>query len=191
MSSEDAPKKFTDLVKPPQLEDLPPEEKWQLDEKLRKQMENENAAYGKIGGDEEEETDDKLTTGQKFFADKATNAMVYWSQFTHYSLELEDGTKLRIYRVPASKRAKRAIELLAMEIALGKNDDGKKYTVKQFDEKNQEMETLRVNTYLRDEKTDKPPTMEQIMSVADSTEIDGILEACSAVTLSKWTQGKN
>ena len=177
------------LPPPAKLEDLPPEEQWQLDERMRKQIEDEKAAYGNIGQIEEEE--EGLTTGQKFFAEKATNAMVYWSQKTHYSLDLEDGSKLNIYRVPASKRSKREIERLALEIAEGRDEHGKKYTARMFDEMNQRMEELRVNTYLRDEKTNKPPTMDQIMSVADATEIDGILEACTAITLSKWTQGKN
>ena len=39
-------------------------------------------------------------------------------------------------------------------------------------------------------RTKKPMTLDEVNHVADSTIIDSILEACFAITLAKWTEGK-
>ncbi len=140
------------------------------------------------------EDDEERRTGQQFFQDKIFDAMRYWSQFTNYSIDLDDGTKLKFYRVPATKSQLNQLDELSAITASRYvyTPKGKKKFLDPMEllQKQRELERLKVNTYLRLYDTNKPPTMEQIGHVADSTDIDGILEACHAISESKWHQGK-
>jgi hypothetical protein len=132
--------------------------------------------------------------GTDFFQNKSIDAMRYWSQFTNYSIPMDQGDSLKIYRVPATKKQINEIQDLSATIAakyeLTPKGQKKFLDPLELRRKEKELELLKINIYLRKEKGDQPPTMKELEHVADSTMIDGILESCVAVSMAKWHQGK-
>ena len=142
---------------------------------------------------EDQEVLDETTTPTEFFQNKATDAMRFWSQFINYSLDLDDGTKLKIYRKPATKKELDELRDLSAELAAGgtyKKGKFKAWNPLEARLKEKELEKKKVDVYLRKQDTNQPPTTEELSHVLDSGDLEGIIEAAFAVSMSKWHQGK-
>jgi hypothetical protein len=104
---------------------------------------------------------------------------------------MDDGTTRHFRRVPITKYESDELLDISAEIQGMKTiDTDQTLTVGQVRQKQKLLDQLKAKYYLRDVKTGKPMTMEEVKHVADSTIIDSILEACFAITIAKWAEGK-
>jgi len=129
--------------------------------------------------------------GREFFAERAAESMAYWARYDHYEIEMTDGSFLKVYRVKAPKFALEGLKDLNAEIASGidmKTD--KVMNPMQIRKKEIEFDKLKWETYMRHVGTNTPVTRDEVMDAADSTVPDGIVEACIAISISKWTEAK-
>jgi len=129
--------------------------------------------------------------GMQFFSDRAAESMAFWAKYDHYDIEMKDGTFMKVYRVKAPKYALEAMKDLNAEITSQidlKTDQP--LNPMQVRKKEIEYDRLKWETYMRHVGTNEPVTREEIMDAADSTVPDGIVEACIAISISKWTEAK-
>jgi len=136
-----------------------------------------------------------------WFQHKSTESMKYWAQFTQFKIKMDDGS-FRVYdRVPITKYQANEIFDLHAEIqslrsidyeedAKGRVIAGKKLSPTEARRKQNLLDQLKAKYYLRNAKTGEPMSATELLHVADSTIIDGILEACTGITLAKWAEGK-
>lgn len=150
-----------------------------------------------------------MSTGTEFFQKMATDTLAYWAQFTHYSIEMEDGSVLKVYRKKAPKWALEELRDLNAEVGSGESKDPlldaegqpvrdsrtgriirRKLSIWEAREKEIIFEDMKIKTYLRHVGTNKPVTRDELLHAADSTVPDSIVEACLAISLAKWTEVK-
>lgn len=130
-------------------------------------------------------------SGTKFFQERAADSLAYWAQFDHYDIEMKDGSYLKIYRVPAPKFALEELKNLNAEISSGLDFNTMKIlNPMEIRKKEILFDEAKYHTYLRHQKDNLPVMRADIMDAKDSTVPDGIVEACLAISLSKWTEAK-
>jgi hypothetical protein len=129
--------------------------------------------------------------GMQFFSERAAESMAYWAKYDHYEIEMTDGSFLKVYRVRAPKFALEAMKNLNAEI-LSQLDINTNVPLNpmQIRKKEIEFDQMKWNTYMRHQGTNEPVKREEVMDAADSTVPDGIVEACIAISISKWTEAK-
>jgi hypothetical protein len=199
-------------LKAPSLEQLPDEmlsgeqlrEKHKLDE-ARTQREGEAPGlYGDFTQvrddptqvkreqifDQEQDEQDQSKAVQ-WFANKTTEGFKYWAQFSQYKIKMDDGRIEHYERRPITKyQADELLDLSSEIQALRDINTEKKLTVTQVRQKQRTLDALKAKYYMFNLRTKKPMSLDEVNHVADSTIIDSILEACFAITLAKWTEGK-
>jgi hypothetical protein len=133
-------------------------------------------------------------SGGQFFADRAAESMAYWAKYDHYEIEMTDGSYLKVYRVRAPKFALEAMKNLNAEILSGLDiNTNMPLNQMQIRKKEIEFDEMKWATYMRYQDGDhanEPVKREDVMDAADSTVPDGIVEACVAISISKWTEAK-
>lgn len=194
-------------LKSPKLEDLPDElldpeqlrEKHKLEE-ARVQREGEAPGlYGdftqvreeQIGQVFDQEDERESSKAVQWFANKTTEGFRYWAQFTQYKIKMDDGRIEHYERRPITKyQADELLDLSSEIQGMRDVNTDKPITVTQARQKQKQLDALKAKYYMINLRTKKPMSMEEVKHVADSTVIDSILEACFAITLAKWTEGK-
>lgn len=184
-----------DGAMPPTIDQLPEEEKFQLAEQdpLIHEMTNVDYTTERVFDEQENALD--------WFQKKTTEGFKYWAGFTEYVIKMDDGRKERYKRVPITKYESNELLDISAEIQGMKTIDyeedkngtviaGKRLSVIEVRRKGDLLDQLKAKYYLRNVKTGKPMSIEELMHVADSTIIDSILEACFAITIAKWAEGK-
>jgi hypothetical protein len=187
-------------VKPPRPEDLPPEEQFQV-------TSNSNAdLYGEFTDEDrqvarqrmEEVTSSPTSTvfdqddnALDWFQKKTVEGFRYWAGFTQYKIKFDDGSKVIYERQPLTKYQSDELLDLSAEIqGMREIDSDKILSVTEVRKRQKTLDKLKAAYYMKNVKTGKMMTSEELSHVADSTIIDSILEACLAITVAKWAEGK-
>jgi len=140
--------------------------------------------------DQEDEQGEQSKAVQ-WFANKTTEGFKFWAQFTQYKIKMDDGRIEHYERRPITKyQADELLDLSSEIQALRDINTERKLTVTQVRQKQRTLDILKAKYYMFNLRTKKPMTLDEVNHVADSTIIDSILEACFAITLAKWTEGK-
>lgn len=174
---------------PPTIDQLPEEERWQLEETEQDPVIHDlsNIDYT----EEKTQVFDEQDNALDWFQKKTTEGFKYWAQFTEYVIKMDDGRKERYRRVPITKyESDELLDLSAEVQGMRTIDTDQVLTVLQVRQKQKLLDQLKAKYYLRNVKTGKPMTVQELHHVADSTIIDSILEACFAITIAKWAEGK-
>ncbi len=69
-------------------------------------------------------------------------------------------------------------------------ENDKVLSVTEVRKRQKSLDKLKAAYYMKNVKTGKMMTPNELKHVADSTIIDSILEACFAITVAKWAEGK-
>lgn len=178
-------------VKPAGIDDLPDDEKWQLDEELRKQFEAEKAAYGKIGSEAVEESKQGIFdpfNPDEYFVNIGAKAYRFWAGFDTYYIEMSNGTVVKYTGLFPSVSEYEDIEDMRIEIIAGatidfQTDDkgqvisGKVYSL--IEKRNLEKLWLDklAECYLLNVKTKKPMTHDERRSCKYQHVLYGILKS--------------
>ena len=191
-------------VKAPSPEELPPEETFQS---------NSNPElYGEFTDEDRQiarETMERVTSGTgvfdednafDWFQKKTVEGFRYWAGFTQYKVRFDDGSKQIYERQPLTKWQSNELLDLSAEIQGmatidfeekdGKIISGKRLSVIEVRRRQDLHDILKAKYYFKNVKTGKMMTKEELYHVADSTIIDSQLEACYAITVAKWAEGK-
>jgi hypothetical protein len=183
-------------VKPPNPEDLPPEERFQLEP-------SNPELYGEFTDEDRQvarQTMETVTgTGAVFdednaldwFQKKTVEGFRYWAGFTQYKIKFDDGSKQIYERQPLTKYQSDELLDLSAEIqGMRDMETDKVLSVTVVRKKQKALDKLKAAYYMKNMKTGKMMTPDELRHVADSTIIDSILEACFAITVAKWAEGK-
>ena len=195
-----------DGAMPPTIDQLPEEEKFQLAEQDPVIHELTNHDYSEereniLHGATAENIFNEEENALDWFQKKTTEGFKYWAGFTEYIIKMDDGSKRRYKRVPITKYESDELLDVSAEIQSMKTIDyqtdnegkviaGKVLNPIEVRQRGKLLDQLKAKYYLRDVKTGKPMSIEEVKHVADSTIIDSILEACFAITIAKWAEGK-
>ena len=183
-------------VKPPNPEDLPPEERFQL--------EPNPELYGEFSDEDRQVARERMetvtSTGQVFdedsnaldwFQKKTVEGFRYWAGFTQYKIKFDDGSKTTYERQPLTKYQSDELLDLSAEIqGMRDLENDKVLSVTEVRKRQKSLDKLKAAYYMKNVKTGKMMTPNELKHVADSTIIDSILEACFAITVAKWAEGK-
>jgi hypothetical protein len=182
-------------VKPARPEDLPPEEQFQVS--------SNPELYGEFSDEDRQVARERMetvtSTGQVFdednaldwFQKKTVEGFRYWAGFTQYKIKFDDGSKQIYERQPLTKYQSDELLDLSAEIqGMRAMDSDKVLSVTEVRKKQKALDKLKAVYYMKNVKTGKMMTPEELKHVADSTIIDSILEACFAITVAKWAEGK-
>lgn len=182
-------------VKPPNPEDLPPEERFQL--------ESNPELYGEFTDEDRQVARERMETvtgtSQVFdednaldwFQRKTVEGFRYWAGFTQYKIKFDDGSKTTYERQPLTKYQSDELLDLSAEIqGMHEMDTDKVLSVTDVRKRQKALDKLKAAYYMKNIKTGKMMTPDELKHVADSTIIDSILEACFAITVAKWAEGK-
>jgi len=187
-------------VKPPRAEDLPPEERFQLEP-------SNPELYGEFTDDDRQiarQTMERVTSSSStdpqvfdeenaldWFQKKTVEGFRYWAQYTQYKIKFDDGSKTTYERQPLTKYQSDELLDLSAEIqGMREMDSDKVLSVTEVRKRQKALDKLKAAYYMKNVKTGKMMTPEELSHVADSTIIDSILEACFAITVAKWAEGK-
>jgi len=189
-------------LKPPNPDQLPPEEAHQIpnlssnpdlygtftdeDRRLQhqEQQQQEQGSSSTRMFDEEE-------NAVEWFQKKTVEGFKYWAQFTQYRIKMDDGRIITYERVPITKYQSDELLDLSSEIQAGRDiDTDRVLSATKIRQKQKQLDIMRAKYYMRNVKTGQPMAPEELKHAADSTIIDSILEACTAITLAKWAEGK-
>ena len=190
-------------VKPPRPEDLPPEERFQLEP-------SNPDLYGEFTDDDRQiarQTMERVTSSSSssstdpqvfdeenaldWFQKKTVEGFRYWAQYTQYKIKFDDGSKTTYERQPLTKYQSDELLDLSAEIqGMREMDSDKVLSVTEVRKRQKALDKLKAAYYMKNVKTGKMMTPEELSHVADSTIIDSILEACFAITVAKWAEGK-
>ena len=182
-------------VKPPNPEDLPPEEQFQV---------SNSELYGEFTDEDRQVARERMeavtSSGQVFdedsnaldwFQKKTVEGFRYWAGFTQYKIKFDDGSKTTYERQPLTKYQSDELLDLSAEIqGMREIDSDKVLSVTQVRKRQKALDKLKAAYYMKNVKTGKMMTPSELKHVADSTIIDSILEACFAITVAKWAEGK-
>jgi hypothetical protein len=190
-------------VKPARPEDLPPEERFQI---------SNPELYGEFTDEDRQVARQQMEavtgTAQIFdednaldwFQKKTVEGFRYWAGFTQYTVRFDDGSKQIYERQPLTKWQSNELLDLSAEIQGmatidfeekdGKIISGKRLSVIEVRRRQDLHDILKAKYYFKNVKTGKMMTKEELYHVADSTIIDSQLEACYAITVAKWAEGK-
>jgi hypothetical protein len=181
-------------VKPPNPEDLPPEERFQL--------ESNAELYGEFTDEDRQVARERMETITKKENPTATNFMAaiseqagkdlaYYASQESYDIEFDDGSVKKYYRVAPTQRQWDKLEDLRTEIEGWEAiDDGHKLTKREHRIKTKLLEPLKAECYLVDAETNKPMSAEEHSHVKNSGRIGSILDANVVVSLHKAVVGK-
>lgn len=182
-------------VKPPAPEDLPPEEQFQLS--------NNPELYGEFSDEDRQvarqqmeavtgtQVFDEETNALDWFQKKTVEGFRYWAGFLQYKIKFDDGSKVTYERQPLTKYQSDELLDLSAEIqGMREMDSDKVLSVTAVRKKQKALDKLKAAYYMKNVKTGKMMTPDELKHVADSTIIDSILEACFAITVAKWAEGK-
>jgi hypothetical protein len=184
-------------VKPPRPEDLPPEEQFQVasnadlygeftdeDRQVARQRMEEVTSSTSAVFDEDDNALD-------WFQKKTVEGFRYWAGFTQYKIKFDDGSKATYERQPLTKYQSDELLDLSAEIqGMREIDSDRALSVTEVRKRQKALDKLKAAYYMKNVKTGKMMTPEELSHVADSTIIDSILEACFAITVAKWAEGK-
>jgi hypothetical protein len=184
-------------VSPPNPEDLPPEEQFQVSSNpelygeftdedrqvARQQMEAVTSTGGQVFDEDSNALD--------WFQKKTVEGFRYWAGFTQYKIKFDDGSKTTYERQPLTKYQSDELLDLSAEIqGMRDLENDKVLSVTEVRKRQKTLDKLKAAYYMKNVKTGKMMTPEELKHVADSTIIDSILEACFAITVAKWAEGK-
>jgi hypothetical protein len=184
-------------VSPPNPEDLPPEEQFQVSSNpelygeftdedrqvARQQMEAVTSTGGQVFDEDSNALD--------WFQKKTVEGFRYWAGFTQYKIKFDDGSKTTYERQPLTKYQSDELLDLSAEIqGMRDLENDKVLSVTEVRKRQKTLDKLKAAYYMKNVKTGKMMTPEELRHVADSTIIDSILEACFAITVAKWAEGK-
>lgn len=194
-------------VKPPRPEDLPPEERFQLEESS-----DSSAFYGEFTDEDREAARQRMETVTKkenlpftnFMAaisEQAGKDLAYYASQESYDIEFDDGSVKKYYRVAPTQRQWDKLEDLRAEVEGGESltemdtaPNGTqiphKLTKREHRLKTQLLEPLKAEYYLVDAETGKPMSAEEHSHVKNSGRIGSILDAGVVVSLHKAVVGK-
>jgi len=189
-------------VKPPRPEDLPPEEQFQVaptpnpdlygeftdeDRQVARQRMEEVTSSSSSPSAVFDQDDNALDWFQK----KTVEGFRYWAGFTQYKIKFDDGSKTTYERQPLTKYQSDELLDLSAEIqGMREIDSDRALSVTEVRKRQKALDKLKAAYYMKNVKTGKMMTPEELSHVADSTIIDSILEACFAITVAKWAEGK-
>jgi hypothetical protein len=184
-------------VKPARPEDLPPEEQFQVSSNpelygefsdedrqvARAQMEAVTSTGGQVFDEDSNALD--------WFQKKTVEGFRYWAGFTQYKIKFDDGSKTTYERQPLTKYQSDELLDLSAEIqGMRDLENDKVLSVTEVRKRQKSLDKLKAAYYMKNVKTGKMMTPDELKHVADSTIIDSILEACFAITVAKWAEGK-
>ncbi len=183
-------------VSPPNPEDLPPEEQFQVS--------SNPELYGEFSDEDRQVARQQMEsvtgTGAVFdedsnaldwFQKKTVEGFRYWAGFTQYKIKFDDGSKTTYERQPLTKYQSDELLDLSAEIqGMRDLENDKVLSVTEVRKRQKSLDKLKAAYYMKNVKTGKMMTPEELKHVADSTIIDSILEACFAITVAKWAEGK-
>jgi hypothetical protein len=188
-------------VSPPTAAQLPPEERFQAS--------NNSDLYGEFTDEDRQiarqrmetvtgtgtggtaQVFDEETNALDWFQKKTVEGFRYWAQFLQYKIRFDDGSKQTYERQPLTKYQSDELLDLSAEIqGMQDMNTGKTLSVTQVRKKQKALDKLKAAYYMKNIKTGKMMTPDELYHVADSTIIDSILEACFAITVAKWAEGK-
>jgi hypothetical protein len=182
-------------VKPARPEDLPPEEQFQVS--------SNPELYGEFSDEDRQVARERMetvtSTGQVFdednaldwFQKKTVEGFRYWAGFTQYKIKFDDGSKQIYERQPLTKYQSDELLDLSAEIqGMRDLENDKVLSVTEVRKRQKSLDKLKAVYYMKNVKTGKMMTPDELKHVADSTIIDSILEACFAITVAKWAEGK-
>jgi len=184
-------------VKAPRPEDLPPEEQFQVSN-------SSPELYGEFTDDDRQvarQTMERVTSTSAVFDEddnaldwfqkKTVEGFRYWAQFLQYKIKFDDGSKATYERQPLTKYQSDELLDLSAEIqGMREIDSDKVLSVTEVRKRQKALDKLKAAYYMKNVKTGKMMTPDELSHVADSTIIDSILEACFAITVAKWAEGK-
>jgi len=187
-------------VKPPRPEDLPPEEQFQIssnsdlygeftdeDRQVARQRMEAVTSSSSSSSTVFDQDDNALDWFQK----KTVEGFRYWAGFTQYKIKFDDGSKATYERQPLTKYQSDELLDLSAEIqGMREIDSDKILSVTEVRKRQKTLDKLKAAYYMKNVQTGKMMTPEELSHVADSTIIDSILEACLAITVAKWAEGK-
>ena len=185
-------------VKAPSPEELPPEERFQSSSSSTEGL------YGEFTDEDRQQARQRMETvtgtGAVFdedenaldwFQKKTVEGFRYWAQFLQYKIKFDDGSKQTYERQPLTKYQSDELLDLSAEIqGMREMDTDKVLSVTAVRKKQKALDKLKAAYYMKNVKTGKMMTPDELYKVADSTIIDSILEACLAITVAKWAEGK-
>jgi hypothetical protein len=188
-------------VKPATAGQLPPEESFQAEADPNPHPE----LYGEFTDEDRQvarQTMEAVTgtgTPQIFdeenaydwFQKKTVEGFRYWAGFTQYKIKFDDGSKVIYERQPLTKHQSDELLDLSAEIqGMRDIDNDKPLSVTDVRKRQKTLDKLKAAYYMKNVRTGKMMTPDELDHVADSTIIDSILEACFAITVAKWAEGK-
>ena len=134
---------------------------------------------------------DEDSNALDWFQKKTVEGFRYWAGFTQYKIKFDDGSKTTYERQPLTKYQSDELLDLSAEIQ-GMHDleNDKVLSVTAVRKRQKALDKLKAAYYMKNMKTGKMMTPDELKHVADSTIIDSILEACFAITVAKWAEGK-
>jgi hypothetical protein len=173
-------------VKPPNPEDLPPEEQFQVsnpelygefsDEDRQVARQQMEAVTGTQVFDEDSNALD-------WFQKKTVEGFRYWAGFTQYKIKFIDGSKQIYERQPLTKYQSDELLDLSAEIqGMRDLENDKVLSVTQVRKRQKALDKLKAAYYMKNVKTGKMMTPDELYHVADSTIIDSILELRNSST---------
>lgn len=193
-------------VKPPRPEDLPPEERFQLepsnsnpelygeftdDDRQIARQTMERVTFSSSSSSTDPQVFDEDDNALDWFQKKTVEGFRYWAQYTQYKIKFDDGSKVIYERQPLTKYQSDELLDLSAEIqGMREIDSDKILSVTEVRKRQKALDKLKAAYYMKNVKTGKMMTPEELSHVADSTIIDSILEACFAITVAKWAEGK-
>lgn len=183
-----------DGARPPTIDQLPDEDKWQhpdyKPDPVIHELTNQDFTETKAKM-AEELSKDKPTEFLKAISEQAGKDLAYYAQFEKYDLEMDDGHTEKYYRTSPTAYEWDELEDLRAEVEGGEAmDDGHKLTKRETRLKTKLLEQLKAKYYLINVKTNKPMREEERAHVKNSGKIGAILDACVVVSLHKAVQGK-
>ena len=125
------------------------------------------------------------------FKRRPLRVLGYWAGFTQYKIKFDDGSKTTYERQPLTKYQSDELLDLSAEIqGMRDLENDKVLSVTEVRKRQKSLDKLKAAYYMKNMKTGKMMTPDELKHVADSTIIDSILEACFAITVAKWAEGK-
>jgi hypothetical protein len=184
-------------VSPPTAAQLPPEERFQANSGLDGEFTDEDRQIARqrmetvTGTGGTAQVFDEETNALDWFQKKTVEGFRYWAQFLQYKIKFDDGSKQTYERQPLTKYQSDELLDLAAEIqGMQDMNTGKALSITQVRKRQKALDKLKAAYYMKNVKTGKMMTPDELYHVADSTIIDSILEACFAITVAKWAEGK-
>ena len=189
-------------VSPPNPEDLPPEERFQVssednpDSGLYGEFTDEDRQVARqqmeaVTGTKTAKENSQFTNFMVEISEQAGKDLAYYAGLEDYEIEMDDGSVKKYYRVAPTQHQWDELEDLRIEVEGGEAmSDGHKLSRREHRLKSKLLESLKAKYYLINAETGKPMTGDEHAHVKNSSKIGSILDACVVVSLHKAVVGK-